>query len=68
MVPDPIKLNTPEAIWSADTVYRADLFKGKVALVSGGGSGIGRAVALLFARLGANVVICGRNAPEDGSA
>lgn len=59
-----LKLNSPEAIWNADTVYRLDLFKGKVALVSGGGSGIGRAVALLFARLGANVVICGRTAEK----
>ncbi len=46
--------------WSTPTVYRSDLFAGKVALVSGGGSGIGAATALLFARLGARVVVCGR--------
>jgi citronellol/citronellal dehydrogenase len=56
-------LNTPEALWAAETVYRPDLFKGKVVLVSGGGSGIGRGIALLFARLGADLAICGRT-PE----
>lgn len=53
-------LNAPEALWRAETVYRSDLFAGKTAVVSGGGSGIGRATALLLARLGARVVICGR--------
>ena len=42
------------------TVYRDDLLAGQVVLISGGSSGIGKATAFLAARLGAEVVICGR--------
>ena len=46
------------------TVYRDDLLAGQVVLISGGSSGIGKATAFLAARLGAEVVICGRTADK----
>jgi NAD(P)-dependent dehydrogenase (short-subunit alcohol dehydrogenase family) len=49
-----------EALSQLPTVYRDDLYAGKVVLVSGAGSGIGKAIAFLFARLGATLAICGR--------
>ena len=36
-------------------------FEGKLALITGAGSGIGRATALLFGDLGARLVLCDRN-------
>lgn len=39
-------------------------FAGKTALVSGAGSGIGRGVAHWLARLGANLVLCGRKSEK----
>ena len=41
--------------------FAPDLFRGKTALVTGGGRGIGRRTALGFARLGANVIIASRS-------
>jgi citronellol/citronellal dehydrogenase len=43
------------------TVFAPDALNGQVVLVSGGAGGIGRAIAWLFARLGAHVAVVGRN-------
>ena len=55
---------TMDDLWSAPTVFRNDLYAGQTVIVSGGGTGIGRGIALLFARLGANVAILGRTAAK----
>jgi NAD(P)-dependent dehydrogenase (short-subunit alcohol dehydrogenase family) len=42
-------------------VLRPGLFAGRTAIVTGGGRGMGRAIALRFAELGANVTVAGRH-------
>ncbi len=43
-------------------MFRDRIFEGRVAVITGGGTGLGRAFALRFAELGARVAIASRNA------
>ena len=52
---------TAEELAALPTVFRDDLFKDHVVLVSGGAGGIGMATAVLFGRLGATIVSCSRD-------
>jgi NAD(P)-dependent dehydrogenase (short-subunit alcohol dehydrogenase family) len=44
------------------SIFRSDLFSGRTAVVTGGGSGIGKAIARELGLLGARVVIAARSA------
>ena len=54
---------TDEELATLELSWRPGLFDGQVVLVSGAGTGLGKATAYQFVRLGAKVVICGRK-PE----
>ena len=57
----------PRPIASSSSCQPGNKLKGKTALISGGDSGIGRAVALAFAREGANVAIAYLNEHNDAA-
>src|SRR3546814_13241216 len=64
--PDPNDTTRPKRglpeddLASRETVFRDDLLSGQRILMTGGGSGMGKAAAFLAVRLGASVAICGR--------
>jgi NAD(P)-dependent dehydrogenase (short-subunit alcohol dehydrogenase family) len=55
---------TNEELAQHPTVYRDDLLMDQTIIISGGGTGIGKAMAFLATRLGGNVVLCGRTAAK----
>ncbi|HEY5263570.1 MAG TPA: SDR family NAD(P)-dependent oxidoreductase, partial [Steroidobacteraceae bacterium] len=55
---------TDDELATAPLAFREDALAGKVCVVSGGGSGVGRAIAYVLVRLGADVAICGRRAEK----
>ncbi|MEM9655269.1 MAG: SDR family NAD(P)-dependent oxidoreductase [Actinomycetota bacterium] len=60
--PDPYRSHTFDELCKLPIAYRDDLFAGQVVLITGAAGGIGTAMSVLFGRLGATIVACGRTA------
>lgn len=50
----------PPQVALTSAIFRPGLLSGRTALITGGGNGVGRAIALEYAACGASVVVCGR--------
>jgi citronellol/citronellal dehydrogenase len=61
MTPEPQFGRSDDELAAMPLTFRDGLFDGQVALVSGSGRGIGKAIAYQLARLGAKVALCGRD-------
>jgi NAD(P)-dependent dehydrogenase (short-subunit alcohol dehydrogenase family) len=58
---------TPRPDYGEESYRGSDRLRGKVAIITGGDSGIGRAIALAYAREGANVVLSYLSEEEDAA-
>ena len=58
----------PPPMFDAPYYVGSRKLEGKVALITGGDSGIGRSVAVLYAREGADIAICHLDEAEDAAA
>eukprot|EP00962_Isochrysis_galbana_P013937 scaffold3961_cov95-Isochrysis_galbana.AAC.2 len=58
---EPLLDRAPMHARPATTAFSADLFKGKAAIVTGGGTGIGYAITRELLLLGSRVLICSRS-------
>ena len=59
---------TPQADHGEESYRGCDKLTGRVAVITGGDSGIGRAVAIAYAREGADILISYLNEQEDADA